>query len=80
MQNLKPLLPLAASLALLTGCAQTPKPAPIAVDDLCRSWTHGRITKADKLTEKTAADQEARNNSRPAWGCEYGEDRAAAKG
>jgi hypothetical protein len=80
MNNPRKLLPLAASLALLTGCAGTPPPAPIAADQLCRSWTHSRIKKADKLTEETAAGIEARNASRPAWGCEYGEDRAAAKG
>ncbi len=77
MKHTRKLLPLVASLALLSACAPTPKPAPIAHDELCKSWTHGTISRDDKLTEKTAADQEARNNSRPAWGCEYGENRAA---
>ena len=76
MKLAKKLLLPVASLALLSGCAGTREPAPIAADQLCRSWTHSRISRDDKLTEKTAADTEARNNSRPAWGCEYGEDRA----
>lgn len=69
-----------ASLALLTGCATTPPPAPIAVNDLCKSWTHKRIKAADKLTEETAQMLEGDNKARPAWGCEYGANRAKANG
>lgn len=67
---------LLASLALLTGCAQTPVPAPIATDKLCQSWRHKTITKADKLSEPTASQIEGDNKARPEWGCEYGENRA----
>lgn len=61
---------------LLTGCAQTPVPAPIATDKLCQSWRHKTITKADKLSEPTASQIEGDNKARPEWGCEYGENRA----
>jgi hypothetical protein len=64
------------SLALLTGCAETPKPVPIATDKLCQSWKHQKITKADKLAESTASGIEGGNKARPEWGCEYGENRA----
>lgn len=67
---------LLASLALLTGCAQTPAPVPIATDKLCQSWRHKTITKADKLSEPTASQIEGDNKARPEWGCEYGENRA----
>ena len=65
-------------LALLTGCAKTEAPAPIASDQLCKSWTHQTIRKADQLTEDTASQIEGNNKSRPAWGCLYGENRAKA--
>ena len=65
-----------ALLALLTGCAQTQKPAPIAADKLCQSWRHKTITKADKLSEPTASQIEGDNKARPEWGCEFGENRA----
>lgn len=77
MKHLRKLWLPAASLALLSGCAPREIPAPIASDQLCKSWTHERIRKADQLTEETAAGIEARNNSRPAWGCVYGRDEAA---
>lgn len=68
-----------ASLALLTGCAKTPPPAPIAADRLCESWRHQTITKADKLTERTAAQIEGSNKARPEWGCAYGANKARGR-
>jgi hypothetical protein len=47
---------------------------------LCSSWRHQTISKNDKLTERTAAQIEANNKSRPAWGCVYGDSIAASKG
>ena len=67
-------------LALLTACAQTPKPAPIAADKLCESWRHQTIRKADRMTEDTAAQIEGSNKARPEWGCAYGENRAKGAG
>lgn len=68
---------LLGSLALLSGCAETPKPVPIATDKLCQSgWKHQQITKDDKLSDKTASAIEGNNKARPDWGCEYGENRA----
>jgi hypothetical protein len=48
----------------------------IAIDELCKSWRHQTISKADKLTDGTASQIEGSNNARPAWGCQPGEDRA----
>ncbi len=65
-----------ASLGLLTACAKTPQPAPIAADKLCESWRHQTISKADTLTEPTAAQIEGSNKARPEWGCAYGANRS----
>ena len=70
---------LPAVLALLSACAKTDLPAPIAANDLCRSWKHQTITKADQLADSTAAQIDGSNRARPAWGCEYGANRAKAK-
>jgi len=75
----KLMIPL-ASLVLLTACAKTPEPVPIAANELCRSWKHQTITKADQLADKTAEKIEGNNKARPAWGCEYGADRAKGAG
>ena len=65
-----------ASLVLLSGCAQTPVPVPIATDKLCQSWQHKTIKKADKLTDETASKIEGDNKARVEWQCEFGENRA----
>ena len=67
-------------LALLTACATTPPPAPIASDKLCESWRHMTIRAADRITESTAAQIEGSNKARPEWGCAYGENRAKGAG
>lgn len=64
------------SPVLLIGCAKTEQPVPIAANELCRSWRHQTITKADQLADSTAAQIEGSNRARPAWGCEYGSNRA----
>lgn len=64
------------ALGLLSGCAETPKPVPIATGKLCESWRHKTIKSADKLSEETASQIEGDNKARPEWGCEYGENRA----
>jgi hypothetical protein len=76
MRNLAKPIALLASLALLTGCSNGT--ALIAVDELCRSWRHQPVHKGDKLTEKTASVIEGNNDSRPAWGCTPGENRAGS--
>ena len=76
MRNRKKLLLLLLCPVLLTGCAPTQVPAPIAASKLCGSWRHQTITKRDQITEPTASQIEANNKSRPAWGCTYGENKA----
>lgn len=66
------------SLGLLTACAKTPEPVPIAADKLCQSWRHQTITKADQLADSTAAQIEGNNAARTSWGCSYGSNRAKA--
>lgn len=65
-----------ALLVLLSGCAKTPEPAPIAIGKLCESWRHKKIKKSDHLTEETASMIEGDNKARAEWNCEYGADRA----
>ena len=77
MRNLKKCAALLASLALLTGCAKTGQ-LVLTADNLCRDWQHQQIRKADTITEPTASQIEAQNKSRPHWGCQYGENRAAS--
>lgn len=48
----------------------------VTADELCRDWRHSTISKNDVLTQETAEQIEASNNSRPAWGCQPGENRA----
>jgi hypothetical protein len=62
---------------LLIGCAKT-NLYVVTAEQLCRDWQHQQIRKADNITEPTAAQIEANNKSRPAWGCAYGENRAAS--
>lgn len=64
------------SLALLSGCAQT-RPLVVTAAELCRDWRHQTVSRHDRLTEETAAQIEAGNKSRPAWGCQYGRNEAA---
>ena len=71
--------PLSAAV-LLTACGTTSSPAPIAAEQMCQSWRHLTIRKADKLTEDTASQIEGSNKSRPAWGCRYGDNAAEGKG
>ena len=66
-------LALLAALAL-AGCS--PKYVVLSVDDLCQSWRHQTVSKADKLTQPTAAIADGNNRARPEWGCEPGKDQA----
>lgn len=75
MPKVKKLALLLAPLVLLTGCSKT-LPLVVTAEELCRDWQHKTISKQDKLTEPTASQIEADNNSRPAWGCAYGENKA----
>lgn len=56
-----------------SGCAQT---AIVNAENLCKDWRHQTVSKSDKLTEKTASQIEASNESRPTWGCKYGENKS----
>ncbi len=72
----RPLLRLMSALALpvlLTGCATQ---RVVTVNELCASWRHQTISKADKLTDATASQIEGNNNARPTWGCQLGENKA----
>lgn len=62
-----------SALVLLTGCSKT---VVVTADELCRDWQHQTVSKDDKLTQGTAEQIEGSNKSRPAWGCEYGQNRA----
>lgn len=62
---------LLASLALLSGC--NPPFAVIVTEKLCDDWRHQTVSRRDKITDETASGIEASNNSRPNWGCKYGE-------
>lgn len=59
--------------SLLSGCA---KSYVVTADELCRSWRHQTVSKDDKLTDGTASGIEGNNNARPAWGCQYGENKS----
>jgi hypothetical protein len=72
MRRMKRCALLLTILGLSQGCALIQKPAPIARANLCRDWRHETISKDDQISEKTAAQIEAANKSRPAWGCKYG--------
>lgn len=63
------------SLALLSGCAQT-RPVVATAGALCKDWRHQTIKRSDQMAEETAAQIEASNKSRPAWGCMYGKNEA----
>lgn len=61
--------------AVLAGCGG-PEFVIISTGDLCQSWRHQRLHKGDRLTDKSASIVEGNNEARPAWGCEWGADRA----
>lgn len=63
------------SLVLLPACSTT-SPVVATAESLCKDWRNLTVSKSDKLTEDTAAQIEANNKSRPAWGCEYGANKA----
>ena len=62
------------SLALLSGCGN--QFVVIARDELCQSWRHQTVSKDDTLTDKTASGIEGNNGARPAWGCQWGKNKA----
>lgn len=64
-----------AITVLIAGCTSA-NTVVIAKEELCRSWRHQTVSKDDKLTDKTAGGLEGNNNARPAWGCEWGQNRA----
>lgn len=60
---------------LLAGCAK--EYVMIAKEDLCeKGWKHQTVSKEDKMTEPTARIADGNNRARPAWGCEYGKNKA----
>lgn len=67
MPKLAKLALLLALPALLSGCAKT-----IAAIASCEIGNPVSVSKNDKLTEKTASDIEANNESRRAAGCDHG--------
>lgn len=42
----------------------------------CKDWKHLQVSRDDRLTERTASQIEANNNSRMAWHCAYGRNEA----
>jgi hypothetical protein len=61
------------SPVLLAGCS---KNIVVTAEELCRSWRHQTVSKADALTDKTAATIEGNNESRVEWGCAPGQNKA----
>lgn len=59
--------------ALLTGCAYD---SVVTAENLCKDWRHQSTGKADVLTDKTASQIEANNDSRVTWGCMPGRNQA----
>lgn len=65
---------IAAGGVLASACSQVPRIT--TADELCRSWRHQSVSKADKLSQGTAEIAEGNNRARPAWGCEPGKNEA----
>lgn len=61
---------------MLCACANKQDIALINTENLCKDWRDIYISKKDVLTEETASQIEGNNKARPAWGCQYGQDRA----
>lgn len=64
-----------ACLALLSACSKG-SVAIVDIGALCADWRHKTVSKNDKLTERTASDIEADNDSRVNWGCAPGKNTA----
>lgn len=61
------------ALGLLQGCGPS---FVVTAEELCRSWRHQTVSKADVLTDGTAATIEGNNQSRDEWGCQAGQNKA----
>lgn len=57
----------------LSGCATG---FVATAENLCKDWRHQTVSKDDKLTDKTASQVEASNESRVNWGFEAGKNKA----
>lgn len=73
MPQMKTFALLLLSPVLLTGCA---KNIVVTAEELCKDWRHQTVSKDDRLTDRTAAQIEASNESRPNWGCAPGKNKA----
>jgi len=71
--NRTPIIIMLISPALLAGCS---KNIVVTAEELCKSWRHQTVSKADVLTDKTAAPIEGNNESRAEWGCAPGQNKA----
>lgn len=71
---------IAAVLVAVTLGACSHFPQITTAAELCKSWRHQTVDKADKLTQGTAEIAEGNNKARPAWGCAPGKDQAAGAG
>lgn len=66
-----------SSLALLcSGCANNMQTVTDA-GSLCKDWRVYRPAKADRLTDKSAAELLASNEARVIWGCHKKKNEAA---
>jgi len=59
--------------ALLSGCSTN---TVVTAENLCKDWRHMTVSKNDKITDKTASQIEASNESRVTWGCKLGANKA----
>jgi hypothetical protein len=68
---------LVSSLALLCSACAKNMPTVVEAGSLCRDWRPYRPAKGDQLTEKSAAELLANNESRVVWGCHKTKNEAA---
>ena len=69
-RKLPPLSAALISLALLTGCAADTV-TTVSIAKVCPAWPQIGVSKADKLTERTASQIEKSNIGRETLGCPY---------
>ena len=55
--------------ATVSGCSGG-SIALIGTDELCKDWRRITVSKTDRMTEETASQLEANNETRKVWGCE----------
>jgi hypothetical protein len=65
-------------VAIVTSGCSGGSIALIGTDELCRDWRAITVSKRDAMTEETASQIEASNQTRPEWGCHPTKAQAAS--